>query len=261
MELDRDCIIRDSVYNSVQTIASEIEFNIHDGYYPLPRIQAQYNPSKNLYFNEACMSQYGGSRITDKVFYKLSGAGGSMKYKKTVRYSDARYVNFYFGFFSGVGITQLDYLPSTMLGATEHMMFGEPDVFCVGVVKTGVPIDIKTTYHNRRASRVMRRSYPITTYEIKINYKDIIILVSEEKLRRAAFAKTYYTATARRAILGDLLRLQRKHGMTFEDVPDSYLKNFIKSSKSIRTNSLVETLSIGRDVKENVFSNLNKLVV
>jgi hypothetical protein len=260
MEAKDICNIRDSVYNGSHAIDSEIGFNIHDGYYPLPRIKTQYDSSKNPYFRTACQSQYGGSRITDNVYYQISGPGQSMKYKKTRRYSDAKFVNFYFGFFTALGITQLDYLPTTMLGSTEHMMFGEPDVFCIGVVKVGAPIDVKLTYQNH-ARRSSRYVYHSTSYEIKINYKDIIILVSEEKLRRAAFAKTYYTATVRKAILGNLLKLQRKHGMAFEDVPDAYLKNFVKSSKSIRTNSLVETLTIGRDIKENVFSNLNKLAV
>lgn len=251
-------ILNDSVYSSQYNVKSEIGFNIHDRYYPLPRIKTQYDAGNNPYFGNACRTHYGGSRITDKVYYGLSGPGTSMKYKKTARYSNAKYVNFYFGFFTAMGIAKLDYLPSTMFGQTEHMMFGEPDIFCIGTVRAGAPIDIKATYHR---TRIRHRNYPTTSYEIKIRYKDIIILISEDKLRRASFAKTYYTSTVRKAILGELLRLQLKHRMTFEDVPDSYLKNFVKSSKSIRTNSLVETLSIGRDIKENVFSNLNKLVV
>jgi len=254
-------IIHDSVYEINNDMTSEIGFNIHDGYYPLPRIKTQYDPSSNPYFRTACKTHYGGSRITDKVYYRMSGPGDSMKYKTTTRYADRRYVNLYFGFLSAIGITQLDYLPTSMLGPTEHMMFGEPDVFCVAVIKAGAPIDIKMTYQNKRSRATRRYAYHQSTYEIKVRYKDIVILVSEDKLRRAAFAKTYYTTTVRKAILGELLRQQRKHGMTFEDVPDSYLKNFVKSSKAIRTNSLVETLTIGRDIKENVFSNLNKLVV
>jgi hypothetical protein len=261
MEAKDFYVVRDSVYEMEQGVDSEIGFNIHDGYYPLARIKTLYDTAPNPYFRTACRTQYGGSRITDKVYYNLHGPGTSMKYKKTTRYAGARYVNFYFGFFSAIGITQLDYLPTTMLGPTQHMMFGEPDVFCVAVIKTGAPIDIKMTYQNKHIRAHRRYAYHTNSYEIKVRYKDIIILVSEDKLRKAAFAKTYYTTTVRKAILGNLLRQQRTHGIAFEDVPDSYLKNFVRSSKSIRTNSLVETLTIGRDIKENVFSNLNKLVV
>jgi hypothetical protein len=183
----------------------------------------------------------------------LTSPGSTFTYKKSRSWAGP-FINFHSGFLSAIASSQdFDYMPSTLFGNDrKYRMKGEIDVFCLAVVKlTKLPsISVKRETYRRyiHARKVMRSD---------IKLKDVKILVNEEKLRKTLYSKTYYTATIRRNILDQIKYLDNNTAITVEDVSDEYLKSFVVSPNTVRTNSLVETLNLNTEIKDSVFSNLN----
>lgn len=237
------------------TASYPLEIKPHDGLFPLLRFPYLYKGSFNPYFSY--VPSYSKARIADHI--RLESVGHVHKYRARRR----GVMTFYSGYFSVIGLsTSLDYLPSSLRGGS-FKMYGTPDIFCLAVVKFSKLPKFSTKYDDGRyySRRITRKS--INTTKVDVNTSDVTILISKEKLRKAKFAKEKYTITARNEILYQISRLERlyKGTIRFEDVPDEYLRNFYSLPEGIRTNSIVETMQIESAIKEEVFSNLNSVLV
>jgi len=225
-----------------------LQFTGHDGLYPLLRLPVLYKGETNPYFDN--VPSYAKGRISNHIRMKSTGYG----HRYSIR--GRGIVTFYSGFISVIGIaTNLEYLPSSLSGDKRtYKMYGNPDVFCIGVIR---PVHLpKITVMKSRYSFQGRRQIVAD-----VDMKNVTILVSIEKLRKTKFLKEHYSLTARDAIIRNINTIVRDHNVTVKDVPDEYLKNFYSIPEGIRTNSIVETLNIENEIKSNVFSNLEKLVV
>jgi hypothetical protein len=247
----RSYTFRDAVRNSVtDPIRYPLEFNVHDGYYPLLRLPTLYHGVENPYFHN--LGKYARSRVMDHI--RLDGTGYSYKY----RMKSKGVATLYSGFYSAIGIaSNLEYLPSSILKDVRNFrMYGIPDIFCIGVVSTSNLPEIRFIPNMSRYSRKYSTGQAEVTY-----YPDTItILVSTEKLRKTKFMKDNYTLTVRREIFYRLEQLQKRLPFKIKDVSNDYLTNFYSVPDGVRTNSIVEAIKIENEIKSNVFSNINSIV-
>lgn len=222
-----------------------MEIKIHDGWFPLLRVPYLLQGSNNPYFN------MGNHRINGRVYNKIKLNNGNYAFK----YKAGRrgVVSIYSGYMSAMGITGgSSNLPSSVYGLRLYRMYGQPDIFCLGVVKPSKLPIIKRNI----ISKYSYRNYSDVTF----NSEDVTILVSIEKLRKAKFQKEKYTSTVRNEILFQLDKLQLDYNVKVEDVPEEYLKNFCSMPEGVDSTSIVETMQMETAIKERVFSNLNSIV-
>jgi hypothetical protein len=233
-----------------------LEFVPHDGWYPLPRMSTFYKGTKNPYFGN--MGSYARSRVSNHIH--LKGPGYAYKYRIRRR----GVVTLYSGLLSSIGLSKnLDLLPSSLVGMNKiFRMYGEPDIFCIGVVKPSKLPELKLD-----GGGVVRKNRPFysrsgPSMEIIINPDDVTIFVSIDKLRKTLFMKECYTMTVRNEVLWQIKKLEDdlSNKIKIVDVPDEYLTQFINFPEQIRTNSMIEAMRIEEEIKENVFSNLNDVL-
>lgn len=236
-----------------KTAKYSLEIKGHDGLYPLLRFPYILKGDFNPYFSY--VPSYARARMAGHI--RLLSTCHTHKYRMRNR----GVFTFYSGYLSVLGIaTSLDYLPASLKGQ-EFKMYGHPDIFCLGVVKNSKLPEFTTQFNDGRYgySRVRK---PMTISTLEVNTDDVTILVSKEKLRKTKFTRENYSPTCRNEILYSLRRLERDNpGIKIEDVSEEYLRNFYSFPKSIRTNSLMETMEIEQNIKESVFSNLNSIAV
>lgn len=240
-----------SIFN--KTANYPLEIISYDGLYPLLRFPYLIKGSFNPYFSY--IPNHSIARISGHI--QISSNGHVHKYGTKRRES----MTFYSGYFSVIGLsTGIKYLPSSLKDG-KLKIYGIPDIFCIGVVKTSKLPKFSTRHTDSRYFN--SRKNAIQSSKVEVNTSDVTILISKEKLRKAKFAKENYTITARNEILYQLNRLDRLYGDTikFKDVSDEYLRNFYTFPESIRTNSIVETMQIEQSIKEEVFSNLNSILI
>ena len=221
-----------------------LNFNLHDGMYPLLRIPVMYKGT-NPYFG--WIPSYSKARIAEHVRPSYPG------YVHNYRIRRKGTATIFSGFYSVMGMSAaFNYLPSSLMGTRSYKMCGEVDVFCIGVVKTNkLP---KLTFQDSQLRYVSGR------VKIELDPEDVTILISKEKLRKTKYVKEYYTITLRNEILWQLDKLTRHQGVKIEDVPDEYLRNFYSFPESFGTNSVVEMMKIETEIKNGVFSNINSIV-
>jgi len=230
-----------------------LRFVPHDGYYPLIAIPPTYKGYHNPYFHGSH-----NRRVRSRLSHlNLNSSGIPFIYKKN-RSWGGDFINFFSGFYSVIASPDdFEYMPSSLFGNDKkYRMKGEIDIFCLAVVKTSqlptITIQSERYYRYAHKRKVMRT-------ELDLNH--VTIFVNKEKLRKSIFAKTHYTATVRKNILDQIKKIDIGSTITVKDVSDEYLKSFMVSPKTVRTNSLVETMRIDNEIKDSVFSNLNAELV
>ena len=246
--------IVDYYQHSHDGVVFPLRFIPHDGYYPLMSIPVQYKGYDNPYF-KGMHNRRIDCRISNKV--NLKSAGRSLIYRKG-RTWGGPYINLFSGFYSVIASSQdFDYMPSSLFGDdVKYRMKGEIDIFCLGMVKlTELPTItvVKESYlryvHKRK---VMRTTLDLTKVKI---------LVNKEKLRKSLFTKENYTTTVRKIILDQIKLADTQSAITVEDVSDEYLRSFIVSPNTVRTNSMTKVIQMNNEIKDSVFSNLNTVLV
>jgi hypothetical protein len=227
-----------------------LKFVPHDGYYPLISLPVLYKGEYNPYFSNIHIRRIDGR--LGKL--NLLSAGIPFIYKKS-RSIGGPFINFYSGFYSAIASPDnFEYMPSNIFtDDRKYRMKGEIDIFCLGVVSIknlpNFTVMKERHYSQRKAMR------------ITLDLTQVKILVNEEKLRKTLFTKTNYTATIRSNILRQIKTADDESKITVEDVSDEYLNSFTVGPKAVRTNSLVEAMQIGNEVKDSVFSNLKEVLV
>ena len=231
-----------------------LRFTIHDGLYPLLAAPVIYKGQENPYFTTAA-----DMRPVSRVRINLNGPGLNYKYKKGRSFYSNNSVVLYSGFLSAMGVpSDFDYMPSSLSGdEIRYRMKGDVDLFCLAVVPSGHLPEVGRVKHPVH-SRYLRE---ISSVYTKVDLTKVKLLVSIEKLRKTLFMKDRYTATIRSTILKQIRDLETRTEITVEDVPDEYLNRFKVSPNAVRTNSIVEIIQLGNEIKDSVFSNLNKEAV
>jgi len=234
-------------------IVYPLRFIPHDGYYPLIAIPPTYKGYNNPYF-------YGSQnrRVRSRLSWlNLTSSGIPFIYKKNRSWGGA-FINFYSGFLSVIASSDdFEYMPSSLFDrGRKYRMKGEIDVFCLAVVKTS---QLPTIEVGKESFRRYVNSRKVMRTELNLSH--VTILVNEEKLRKSLFTKVHYTATVRKNILDQIKKIDNQTTVVIKDVSDEYLKSFVVSPKTVRTNSFVEVMKIDSEIKDSVFSNLNAELV
>ena len=230
-----------------------LKFIPHDGYYPLIAIPPTYKGYNNPYFHGS-QNRKVHSRLSRLM---LTSSGIPFIYKKNRSWGGA-FINFYSGFYSVIASPDdFEYMPSSLFDSDrKYRMKGEIDVFCLAVVKTSqlpmVKVSRERYYRYANHRKIMR---------VDLDLNHVTILVNQEKLRKTLFTNTHYTATVRRNILEQIRIADKNTTIVVKDVSDEYLRSFVVSPQAVRTNSLMETIKIGDEIKDGVFSNLNAELV
>ena len=249
--------IPDYLYKNSNDSKFPLRFVVHDGYMALPNVIYPFHPGSNPLFGGIV-----NCSVSARLHNKLSIGGGSrnFRYRKTRSWHGPR-ASVFSGYFSVIASPEdFNYMPSDIFKnhhEIDYRMVGMVDVFCLGIVKiTDLPnvtsINPKTYYVRKK---------PRTSITTKINKESMKIIVSKEKLRRTTFTTDNYTKTFRTAIIHELERAKRMWGITIEDVPDDYIQEFLRQPHAYATSSITETMQIDSQIKEEVFSKLNKLAV
>jgi hypothetical protein len=251
--MDKELRIVDYTSRSKDGMVLPFRFTIQDGWYPLLAIPPTYKGVDNPYF-----PSMNGSRMSSRVRISMSSSGLNYKYKKGRRYGSSPVI-LYSGFLSAMGVAgDFDFMPSTLTGSKIHYrMKGEIDLFCLAVVPVNHLPEIGQVTHSVH-SRYMKT---LNSIYVKTDLTKVKLLVSTEKLRKSLFMKDRYTATIRTNILNQIKRLDTDSAITVEDVPDDYLNGFAISPNAVRTNSIVEIIQLDNEIKDSVFSNLNKVAI
>jgi hypothetical protein len=223
-----------------------LKFVPHDSYYPLIGIPVLYLGEHNPYFHNIHIK-----RVDCRVNkLRIDSSGNSFIYRKGRSWSGPK-LQIYSGYYSVIGsANNFEYMPSDLFGKKRtYRMKGEVDIFCLGVVKLSklpnFKVNSRKSYYRYSSGQVM---------DLTLNLKDVTILVNEEKLRKTLFTKAVYTPTVRRTILD---QIKREKSLQVKDVSDEYLRSFMQSPNTVRTNSFVEAMTIDQKIKDSVFSNLN----
>lgn len=252
-ELKTEAIITDYYRKPSNGVIYPLKFIPHDGYYPLLAIPPIYKGYNNPYFHNSHNRRV-NCRLTQ---LRLNSSGISFIYRKG-RSWGGPFINLHSGFYSVIASPEdFEYMPSSLLSDDKkYRMKGEIDIFCLAVVKTSqlpkVTVKKERYYRYANSRKIMRAD---------LNLNHVTILVNEEKLRRFYFTKINYTATVRKNILNQIKQIDSQSTIVVKDVSDEYLKSFMMSPKTVRTNSLMETIEIGNEIKDSVFSNLNAELV
>lgn len=124
----------------------------------------------------------------------------------------------------------------------EYMMTNIVDVFSLCLVKTSKVSNI-TTYRNR---------------DMVINSEDLLVLISEEKLKNPIFMKQWYNTTSRNYLWKDYRTFMEINGIEWKVVKDSEIARYYHNPYSLKTSSIMEIIEIDKAVKEEVFVNNKK---